>query len=238
MNKKILLIGNSDGLPGVKKDFVNYESFFMSPIGGNWYNTEIIRMMNPSQQNLRNELKRLQSLKLDYLIVMFSGHGGQAREVVIEINEKEERIYESELVNIAERQITILDCCRVRIAESINLSDSVMMRKAATTEINTRQEYEKRIMQAIPQQVRLFACKVGETAEDTSDGGIYSLKLISAAKYFDTDYLTIGKAHSEATTNTTVSTNYRQHPDSILPKCLSSQDLIISINPRLGKKSF
>ena len=41
MKKKILMIGNTDGLPGVPVDVFSYHSFFANPIGGHWCCEEI-----------------------------------------------------------------------------------------------------------------------------------------------------------------------------------------------------
>lgn len=47
-------------------------------------------------------------------------------------------------------------------------------------------------------------------------------------------YKLVGIAHEEAKERTVRDANLRKHtqnPDSILPRCLSSQQLIIAINP-------
>jgi hypothetical protein len=94
-----------------------------------------------------------------------------------------------------------------------------------------RQKYVSRIMQSIEQQVKLYACSVNETADDTRDGGRYSINLLNcASKHGDNEFKTIGVAHTEATILTSRQ-NSSQNPDSILPRCLSHQQLIISIFP-------
>jgi hypothetical protein len=234
MKKRILLIGNNDGLPGVQKDFVNYKSFFMDEIGGNWHHDEIISKMNPKKTDLKKELQNLKNSSLDFLVVIFSGHGGQKRETVLEINDNDEQIYESELNNIATRQITIFDCCRVYpLLEFTERYDRVL-RKSASITTNIRELYERRIMQAIPQQLSLYACSIGESASDTNDGGVYSKNLLKGARLIQSDYMTVGKAH-EIATNLTKQETIAQNPDSKLIRCLSSQELIFSINPSLGK---
>lgn len=235
MKKKILLIGNSEGLPGVQKDFNNYKSFFMDEVGGDWYENEIISRMNPKQSDLRNELKSLKNSALDFIIIIFSGHAGQEREIVMEINGNGETIYESELKNIASRQITIYDCCRVSTSlEFAESSDRVLLEKSAKIESNIRQLYEKRIMQAIHQQLNLYACSIGKTAEDTDEGGRYSKNLLKAARSVNSDYMTVGKAH-ETAAYLTKQERKEQTPVADLVRCLFKQELILSINPYLGK---
>ena len=42
-------------------------------------------------------------------------------------------------------------------------------------------KYEARIMQAIAQQVSLYACSIGESALDTENGGMYINNLLKSA---------------------------------------------------------
>ena len=238
MNKKIFLIGNNDGLPGVKKDFLNYETFFTSEIGGNWNGSEIISKMNPTESELKTELQKLKAANLDFLIIIFSGHAGQEREVILEINGNGDLISESELKNLARRQLNIYDCCRAPISlVEFSESERELMTKSAQFRTNIRKLYEERIMQAIPQQLYLYACSIGETAEDTSLGGLYSVNLIHAAKNIVNDYMTVGQAHQLAASETKKNRG-DQNPDSVLVRCLSSQELILSINPSLGRKNL
>lgn len=236
MKKKILIIGNNDGLPGVKIDIENYKRFFKSPIGGNWLESEIdATWLNRSKTELVTELNRLKGLSLDYLIVVFSGHGGQERETILELNSRGELIGESELKYLASRQLNIYDCCR-SFPTSINESRQSEFLVKSFSAFNTREKYEKRILQAINQQVSLYSCSIGEVSNDTSEGGVYSKYLIQSAKNIIDDFKLVGNAHVEAY-NLTVENNKKlpkekhQHPDAILPRCLSSQQLIISVKP-------
>lgn len=233
MKKKILFIGNTQGLPGVQKDLTNYFSFFMDDIGGNWYENEMIKKMNPSKFELQTVLKNLKESKLDFMIVIFSGHGGQEREVILEINDKGDYIYESELKNIAARQITIYDCCRAVIS-SYEFSERVdrILEKSATINKKIREVYEKRIMQAISQQLNLYACSIGENAHETAEGGIYSKNLLKVARSLDNQFMSVGMAHQRAA-DLTKKEQKDQNPEANLIKCLSSQELIFSINPYL-----
>ncbi len=232
MKKKVLLIGNNHGLTGVQKDFVNYKSFFTSAVGGHWFDSEIIERMNPKKIDLKNELSSLKNESLDFLIIMFSGHGGQEREVVLELNENNETIYESELKNIAPRQITIYDCCRA-ISPSLQFSEGRdILKKAVAVSTKIRESYEMRIMQAVHQQVNLYACSIGEYARDTGSGGIYSKNLIIAAKAVVGDFMSVGRAHQIAS-ELTKKEETNQNPDATMIKCRSFEELVISINPNI-----
>lgn len=230
MKKRILFIGNNDGLPGVNKDFINYISFFKSDVGGAWDHLEIVSQMQPSLKELKSKISELKDLNLDFAIVIYSGHGGQKRETVLEINANNEKISESELKNIANRQVTIYDCCRTYpILEFSEMYDQRII-KSASVDSRVRQRYEARLMQAIPQQISLYSCSIGETSEDTSEGGLYSKNLILSAKNLTTEFMSVGRAHQLAKDLTT-SKRKEQNPDASLIRCNSEQELIMSINP-------
>jgi hypothetical protein len=230
MKKKVFIIGNDQGLPGVKKDIVNYKNFFKSPFGGSWLEEEIIVKINPIKKDLLFDIERLKFLQLDFIVIIYSGHGGHIRETVLEINPFGEMIIESELKNIASRQITILDCCR-SYAELISEELRAKTVSETITDILVRQKYDRRILIAIPQQVSLYACSIGEIANDTNEGGAYSKNLIPCSFPGENEFKLLGNAHQEAS-KLTQEEFIDQHPDAILPKCLSSQQLIIGINPK------
>jgi hypothetical protein len=236
MKKRVLLIGNNNGLEGVNVDFQNYSHFFQSKIGGEWYQSEIIPMMNPSRLALILKINELKAMVLDYLIVIFSGHGGQERETVLELNNRGETISESELKYISSRQLNIYDCCRSypSIAEASQRSLK-MFNLGGAIERSTRAMYEKRIQNSIQQQICLYACSIGETAEDTSKGGVYSSNLLEVAisiKGTTESYYLVGQTHIAAK-SIVKSRGYRQNPDATLPRCISTQQLIFSINPHI-----
>ena len=174
MNRKALLIGNSNGLSGVKKDISNWHSYLMSDIGGKWFPSEIDVEMNPSKISLMSKINMLKN-RYDFVIVVYSGHGAYSKGTILEINSKEEYVYESDLKGIAPRQISVFDCCRgvVTMQDSIEESLRNMSVKNQFT-LNIRQDYENRIMQAIPQQISLYACSIGESAYDSNEGGYYT----------------------------------------------------------------
>jgi len=237
MKRRALLIGNSNGLAGVKLDIANYAKFLSSDHGGQWFESEIIIRMNPSKKFLQETIQSIKNESPDFAFVVFSGHGAYEKSTILEINKDEEFINEMDLIGIAKRQILIFDCCR-----NVIIKESVELRKAGGTlslygsTTNTRLLYETRIMQAIEQQNRLYACSIGESSLDTEKGGLYTQNLIGSAKPQSISlYKLVGDAQDEASTKTTnmawVNHLHRQHPTATLTKCLSSQQLIFSINP-------
>ncbi len=237
MKRKALLIGNSNGLAGVKLDISNFTKFLMSDIGGQWYDSEIIIKMNPTKTDLLNTINSFKNENPDFAFVVFSGHGAFNKNTILELNANEEYIYETDLFGIATRQISIFDCCRNVIdLKEYDLSESTRMMKAFSATGNIRRRYEMRIMQAIEQQIQLYACSINESSLDTEKGGMYTKNLLSSARpSYDSSYKLVGIMHQEAAEKTKAEawTNnlHRQNPTANLPKCISSQQLIISINP-------
>ena len=227
MNKKILLIGNDGGLPGVKVDLENYKNYFKSNRGGKWYDSEFLKKINPRKDSLIASLDELKTEDLDYLIVIFSGHGGQKRETVLELNQASECLSETRFHGIAKRQLTILDCCRA-YSEAVEESLSDMLLRSARDGDNIRQRFEQRILSASEQQVKLYACSVGEFAYDTPEGGAYSKNLIKAAVQDNSDFIYVGQTHVSAAEETTREFD-GQHPEAIQPRLLSTQQLIFGI---------
>ena len=237
MKRKALLIGNSNGLAGVKLDISNFTKFLMSDVGGQWYDTEIITKMNPTKVGLLNTIASLKNENPDFVFVLFSGHGAFNNNTILELNANEEYIRETDLIGIAKRQISIFDCCRNVIdLKEYDLSESTRMIKAFSATANIRHRYEMRIMQAIEQQIQLYACSINESSLDTEKGGMYTKNLLSSARpSYEDSYKLVGIAHQEAAekTKTEAWANklHRQNPTATLPKCVSAQQLIFSINP-------
>lgn len=239
MKRRALLIGNSRGLVGVKQDIANFQAFLMGRYGGAWRRDEIIHMMNPSLDDLRSQLNTVKTEQNDFVIVMFSGHGGYERTTVLEINGQNEIIDDIELMGLAPRQISIFDCCRV-VCSYQEEREMLMERKlfSVTDSADTiRKRYDSRIMQAIPQQDRLYACKIGQCAHDHQDGsGAYYLNnLLKHARSISGAYGLVGNVHEDAAESTKIEVMIGekaiQEPLCSLPKCLSLQQLIISIHP-------
>lgn len=228
MKKKILLIGNNDGLPGVKIDLANYKKYFKSKTGGQWFDSEIIERINPKKSELITLIDTLKSQDLDYIIVIFSGHGGMKRETVLELNPEGELFAESRFENISKRQVTILDCCRAyleNLSESIN---EIRLFKAGGL-VGTRERFEKRILESVQQQIKIYSCAEGEYSHDTPKGGAYSKNLIESAFDSESGFVYFGRTHVTAAERTTKEFK-DQHPEIIQPKLLSSQQIIFGIN--------
>lgn len=229
IKKRVLLVGNTNGLPGVKVDLEKYKTFFKSPFGGQWMDHEIIEYVNPTKEALLTDISTLRALSLDYVITVFSGHGGYERETVFELNIEGETVSENDLASLATRQLAIYDCCRVQTA-MVSEGLKAQMRSKFQSTVNTRERYDARIKEASPQHIRLYACAIGECAYDTTDGGVYSKNLLGEATRFHGDYKLVGEAHEHAAVLTNRAFK-EQNPQAELPRLLSRQQLIFSIKP-------
>lgn len=229
MKKKILLIGNNDGLPGVKIDLANYKKYFKSNTGGQWNDDEFIELLNPKKDDLITLIDSLKKQALDYVIVVFSGHGGMKRKTILELNPEGELFSETRFENISKRQVTILDCCRAylqNISESVNEAKLI---KSFSAYAGTRVRFEKRILDSLPQQIKIYSCAEGEYSHDTPKGGAYSKNLIETAYEDDSEFIYFGRTHVIASEKTTKEFK-EQHPEIIQPKLLTIQQLILGIN--------
>lgn len=228
MKRKAILIGNTRGLQGVSIDLAKTRAFLRSAQGGAWLDNEIETFENPRRDTLLRYLRAARVDKADLGFVLFSGHGGHARRTVLELNRDGETIEDADLHDLAVRQLTIHDCCRVEAQQTMTKSFAMdAMLERAEDLGAARRRYEARILQAIAQQVRLYACKVGECSYDTPTGAIYLSHLLSAARSPGTQFTTVGDAHEVASRKTALDRK-DQHPEAFLPKCLISQQLIIS----------
>lgn len=239
MKRQAILIGNTRGLAGVPKDMFRTHAFLGSRLGGDWLPAEIEEFTNPRRQDLLAYVNSLKTQSIDYAFVLFSGHGGQKRETVLELNANGESINESELWNIAPRQLTIFDCCRGIVSEEVRKSYTLeSFTEAHASRDDLRARYDARIMKAIAQQTRLYACSISQSAYDGGEGkgAIYLGHLLDSASSLGegAQFKTVELAHEEARRLTMLSAareGKQQNPDAVLPKCLIEQQLILSIRP-------
>ena len=203
MRKKILMIGNSNQLPGVPVDLADFYDFFTSPEGGNWCGNEIEVLKNPSRRSLFQSVEEIAEAEYDYLITFFTGHGNEDDdETVLCINEREEIVL-SNLTNLSPKQLNIIHCCRCYAETS---TDRPFM-KARRTRLSIsrnpiRRAYEKRIQDCSPEQIILYSCEDGEITSGTYDGGNYLQSLLDATHAIlaesDTPFVSVAQAHHEA----------------------------------------
>lgn len=210
-----LIIGDSGGasehLPGVELDVKSYKNFLMSSFGGNWRKNEIIILLNKSIYFIKNLISSVKGKKYDFAFVVFTGHGyysqyAEQRMLIVRkygLYKKYEKyeLYEEELMNLAPKEILIIDSCAgmqeeifpppiAPIAEGI---------EGAVVGIDRfRQIYDNAIKDSHPQQIVLYASSPGEKAIDTPKGGLFSKALLEIAYSYSSNKsilnaITVGK---------------------------------------------
>jgi hypothetical protein len=218
LNRKALIISNP-GEPGaenycagVLKDVVNYQSFLTSPIGGLWYSSEISSLNRPSAAEVRSKVTELASS--DYALVVFCGHGWHSTGVgstCIVLRQGQE-IDSTELRVASRSQTLVLDCCRKKgpwIPTVRALDERLAKALPRINPDDCRRYYDKRLEECDGGLVVMYACSIGEFANDDSEkGGLYSFNLLNGSKGWarnstvDTsskgDILSVVGAHEQA----------------------------------------
>lgn len=190
MNKRVLIIANNDTKIGADADIANYRQFFYSKEGGCWNPNEILDIYAPTALELWTYVGKHRLAELDYLIAIFSGHGGYDRETNQttlclrgDTIDPDVCISDKELSSIADRQLTIIDSCRAWDEEEA--SDMVKSARHILTESNLRglyrAAYENQIRSVLDDddgRLTLYACEIGQsTAGEKNVGGDFSLAL-------------------------------------------------------------
>ncbi len=238
MKRSALLICNNDA-SGATHDIDKWEKFLVSGEGGAWERAEIQKCVNPSLAELRSALYRIKGDGNDFVIVAFAGHGEWKRSTVLEINPAGESISETAFNNLASREIVCLDCCRGVSRLSESATEAQLRMFSANQRSYLRQAYDNRMMQALPQIVKLYACQVGESAYGDNSGGFYTNHLLDKATDLlpNTDFQTVVRAHNLAapltTQETLIKEGEQQHPDIAQARCTMQNQLIISISTKM-----
>lgn len=238
MKRFALLICNNTA-SGATHDIVKWQRFLESTNGGAWKTNEIVPKVNPSLSDVRNTIELIKLVKYDFLIVVYAGHGDWKRTTNLELNPRGEIIQESEFFNLAPREIICLDCCR-GVSPLTEVVDEAQERMFSDSQRDTiRGMYDRRMMEAYPQQVNLYACQVGESAYGDSNGGFYTNNLLDQANHFlpNETYQTVNCAHIMASPLTTAETLAKvgkdQHPDMVAARYMFNKQLIIGISNKM-----
>lgn len=189
MKKAVQIIVNNAGGIGAYDDETRYKEFFGRLIGGAWNPREILpTLVEPSRFRVIERLKKIKALGIDYLVLVFSGHGGMSKD---EENttlclkgrggNKMYEILDVELCNYIPRQLIILDCCRVRQKNS--LVDFLSRPRGLIKEANSscltrmcvRAAYERAIEATEDGNLLVYACAPGKSTTGADrEGGVFS----------------------------------------------------------------
>lgn len=224
MKRHALLIGYSgydlsDGyLGGVSEDLENYTNFLMSYNGGAWDPTEITIIQDESLSYIESKIEQIKHQNNDIVFSVFTGHGGFNVKNgcrVLDIS-KNETMLETELWDLASRQILILDSCSVYEAKSLAEDSKIIASFShfGISKEDARRIYEGYCLRCPKQQIKLYASKIGTEAEDTDDGGTYSYTLLKFLKQ-QHNYMDIVQAHDNVSEYLR---NLKQYPEKRVSK--------------------
>ncbi len=242
MKKHIIIISSNDASVGTPTDVRNYTDFFTSAYGGYWDESEIENLDNMTASELQGRLEEIKLINYDYLICIFTGHGGMddsQPETILKLASGD-KLAEHHLHKLARRQLTILDCCREYEGRGVLITESVKrgyVKSAASVTFRkyVREKYEESIMNALEAQYVLYACPLGDESYGNSEwGGHFSHALIEGSVGRCTEmedrFLTINEAFSIAEE---ICCNHPTHPQSpiaFLPECSQDRSLIWAIS--------
>lgn len=240
MKRRAILFYNNDGELKTKKDIDDMVSFLVSPTGGCWDDGgEVMCYKNVKKNELMFAVEETRKECIDYLLLYFSGHGGFASSSFVELNPDGERVSTNVLLNLADRQLSIFDCCRSMGVVEKRAFAMDSLHEAIGANIcreAIRDAFDRRVMAAYPQSMTLYACRVGEYAYDYGAGGVYTQNLLATTKSVPDGFLLASTAHMEAYNMTVRETQHErlvQHPDFAMAKLPSRFQLPFAINPSL-----
>lgn len=191
MTRYSLIISNP-GTPGAQNycagvlvDVREYTAFLTSPLGGAWFDSEIVCLDRPTVDDVLRKVDVAKSV--DYSLVIFVGHGyycSRRKSTIVELRPGVE-LDSMELRSGTTRRSIILDCCRKRAFEDLSESRSSLKFAAAKplSTTNCRIVYDNIAMACSKGILVAFGCSIDETCGDQSSrGGYYSSSLIGACR--------------------------------------------------------
>lgn len=232
MKRCLIIIGNqgipSKGnfLPGVSRDVNNYLFFFKSDNGGAWENDEIIsKVYDWTSAGLYSTIYGKRMEGLDYAVIVFAGHGYALRngETYFELSDGDD-VSLSTIKSWfpAQKVLMIADSCQYFVnlhREGGILSEALAQRQFSQHRNHLRNLYNSHIG-SVPTGAFTFASAVspGESANDTSNGGLYSYNLLNVANdrinntNIGRSVIPINVIHNAAKANVLKKSNNNQHP--------------------------
>ncbi len=184
--------GTENYCQGVNVDNSEYKKFLMSKYGGAWISTnpndennEIIELYKPTLSQLKLELTAIKLACIEYLLVIFCGHGYYNQQYQYSMLELQTGIDVPETIfhGKAPKTCIILDSCRVFDNSGIIEVLRKIAKKEASHESkiikllykNIFNRYIKKSAKGI---LTLYSCSVSQTAhENEMQGGDFSYEL-------------------------------------------------------------
>lgn len=192
ISRKIYIIkGYSKDYTEVLADYEyldRYSEFFQSNAGGAYSNDELIVLDEPESNDLKIILD---GAEVDYGIVVYIGHGANQNDnQLFQINQHE-IIKPGHLILNAQKQIIILESCRVVIddIQTVDLSDKIPkfeqggVVRLPLSKDQSREIYDSHIKRCKPGIMVWYACQLGNEAYNY----IFSRTLLQTAMKWHLD---------------------------------------------------
>lgn len=194
--KRAIIIGNSGGtknfLEGVEQDIQNTVSFLKSKNGGAWEEDEILIYKDKaSLSQLQTTFQLLKSFGCEYFFILFTGHGNcdQYGNTYFELKPDGEDLPVSQLEQWVKNTPTLLiaDSCHSVYHRPQILIES-QRRMFSGGRLLSRKDYQEvynNHLRLLNKNTFIFAssCSFGQSAEDTSNGGLYLHTMFQFLQY-------------------------------------------------------
>ena len=183
VTRRAILIGSpgvgSNYLHGVKEDLNHLEDFLLSRKGGSFYRNEVVKLYDPSYNDLA---KLVNSSISDYLFIYFSGHGFTDSNGFRKIALSGYNLQDTQLLNGSPRQIVIIDACRNYLPSigSIPESSSEFSNYGGSQE--ERQLFDRYIKNSPHGQMIIHATQKGKFSYDTNYGGVFTNAILKVSR--------------------------------------------------------
>ena len=186
-----ILIGNDrwggDFLPGVKHDMDAMKTFLLSPAGGAWHPNQIFEVVSQiSKQSFVNCLYKAIE-EYDYFFIYFGGHGELSRfSVPLFVLPGGDAIGLNEIQTILSIKpvLMISDSCQgIREYEAggvLNESQKLFSTGNVIENFKAQRAFDKELRKLPPMFTYASAVSLGQFANDTDAGGLYTQSLLDA----------------------------------------------------------
>lgn len=216
-------------LNGAVFDVANLRSYLTSKAGGQWLQSEIVVLNNPTIATARSAILEARTSK--YSFVSFSGHGRHVKGMAIDetrILLKDGELSAFELNTGSDRVTVNVDACRDVIflegMEKRSLEASHYQMSMVSGD--TRHLFDLETERCERGVVFMYSCDLGEGASENSSGGLFTRSLVGVGDgWHEGQRGQVGKVLSvqEAFSSTAYLTTQRmsqQHPQYVPGKRL------------------
>lgn len=181
VTRKAILIGcpgsGNSYLHGVAEDLTNVKNFLQSDKGGRWYSNEIIRLNNPTFEQL---FQIIHSTKTDYNFIYFSGHGFTSQNWKRMLALRDNNIEDLFFINDSHRQLIVIDACRNYVAPGISgIPDLGEQWEHFDGVYEARIMFDRYIANSPYGKTIVHATQKGHYSYDSSTGGYFTKALLN-----------------------------------------------------------